>query len=467
MQRVFVYTRWDTIRAILALAALKGFKIYQLDVKSAFLHGELTETVYVEQPLGYVRSGDESKVYKLKKALYGLKQAPRAWYSRIDAYFKKEGFVKCPYEHTLFLKSDKEGNILIVSLYVDDMIVTGSKESMMEEFKQSMKSEFDMSDLGMMRYFLGVEIIQNDAGIFMCQRRYAKEILERFKLQSCNSVRNPIVPESKLVKEDGGNRCDRLLYKQMVGCLMYLGASRPDLAYVLSIISRFMECPYESHMMAVQRVFRYIKGTTDYGVWYRRNGNKDLIAFSDSDYAGDLESRKSTLGYAMMMSDGVVSWSSKKQPVVALSTTEAEFVSSAACACQVVWLRRILEHIGLQQKDGTIIFCDNMSTIKLSKNPVLHKRSKHIDVKFHFFRDLVNDGVVELVHCKSEVQVADILTKLVKLETYEHPMKGRHLNLVNMVIGGLTRVIKELIVPKVPNCREDTADHNVQAKQLA
>jgi len=193
--------RWDTIRTILALAALKSWCVYQLDVKSAFLHGELNETVFVSQPLGYEKNGAEQKVYKLKKALYGLKQAPRAWYSRIDSYFKREGFIKCPSEHTLFVKTGSKGTILIVSLYVDDLIFTGNNERMFSDFKESMKKEFDMSDLGKMCHFLGVEVVQDAKGIFINQARYTRNILERFDMRNCNDVHCPIIPGCRLTKE--------------------------------------------------------------------------------------------------------------------------------------------------------------------------------------------------------------------------------------------------------------------------
>jgi hypothetical protein len=205
--------RWDTIRMVISLAAQKGWNVYQLDVKSAFLHGELNEQVFVDQPQGYVKKGDELKVYKLKRALYGLKQAPRAWYSRIEAYFTKEGFEKCPYEHTLFVKQSETGNILIVSLYVDDLIFTGNDENMFKEFKKSMEKEFNMSDLGKMHYFLGVEVIQNEEGIYICQRKYVKDLLERFGMEKSNLSRNPIAPGCKLIKDENGVKVDATKYK--------------------------------------------------------------------------------------------------------------------------------------------------------------------------------------------------------------------------------------------------------------
>ncbi|PRQ54239.1 putative RNA-directed DNA polymerase [Rosa chinensis] len=190
--------RWDTIRTILALASFKGWCVFQLDVKSAFLHGELNETVYIDQPQGYVKQGEEHKVYRLRKALYGLKQAPRAWYSRIETYFIKEGFEKCHCEHTLFVKTEDGGNILIVSLYVYDLIFTSNNEDMFVKFKQSMMKEFAMTDLGKMKYFLGVEVIQNEQGIFINQKKYANEVLARFGMIDSNSVKNPIVPGCRL-----------------------------------------------------------------------------------------------------------------------------------------------------------------------------------------------------------------------------------------------------------------------------
>lgn len=185
--------RWDTIRLIFGLAAQEGWVVHQLDVKSAFLHGELNEDVYVEQPRGFEAADESHKVYKLRKALYGLRQAPRAWYSRIESYFAKEGLKKCYCEHTLFIKAEKEG-VLILSLYVDDLIYTSNSASMLEGFKASMETEFAMTDLGKMKYFLGVEVTQNDKGIFICQRKYAEDTLRKFGMEGCNSVRNPMVP---------------------------------------------------------------------------------------------------------------------------------------------------------------------------------------------------------------------------------------------------------------------------------
>jgi hypothetical protein len=292
---------WDTIRMVIALAARNSWSVYQLDVKSAFLHGELNEAVFVEQPQGYEKKGEEYKVYKLKKTLYGLKQAPR------EAYFVKEGFERCNCEHTLFIKTGNGGKILIVSLYVDDLIFTGNDESMFVKFKNSMKLEFDMTDLGKMKYFLGVEVLQNPEGIYISQRKYAKDVLERFRMEKSNSVKNPIVPGVRLMKDEEGSKVNATMYKQLVGSLMYLIATRLDLMYVVSLISRFMASPTELHLQAAKRVLRYLKGTVDLGVFYRKEGNGELMAYIDIDYAGDVNDRKSTSGYVFLLSEGAVS----------------------------------------------------------------------------------------------------------------------------------------------------------------
>lgn len=410
--------RWDTIRLILGAAARKRWNVFQLDVKSAFLHGDLQEDVYVDQPPGFETLDEIDKVYKLKKALYGLRQAPRAWYSKIEGYFQRKGFNKCYCEHTLFVKAEKEG-ILIVSLYVDDLIYTGNSEEMLEEFKASMKDEFSMTDLGRMKYFLGIEVIQDEEGIFIGQKKYAEDILEKFGMASCNFVKNPMVPGQKLSKEGYGPPVDATMFKQMVGSLRYLTATRPDLIYSVNLVSRYMEKPTEQHLLAVKRILRYVRGTTGYGIQYKCEGDVKLVGYADSDYAGDVDDRKSTSGYVFMFGGAAVSWASKKQPIVTLSTTEAEFVAAANGACQAVWLRNVLEGTGMEQTESTVMFCDNSSTIKLSRNPVLHGRSKHIHVRYHFLRELVNDGVINLEYCPTRDQFADIMTKAVTLETFE------------------------------------------------
>lgn len=223
-------------------------------------------------------------MYKLKKALYGLKQAPRAWYNKIEEYFMEEGFRECEYEHTLFVKSEAEGRILIVSLYVDDLIFTGNDASMCEDFKVSMKQRFDMKDLGKMCYFLGVEVEQSEKGIFLCQKKYATEMLIHFGMEDCNPVNNPMVPGTKLSKDMEGENADATLYKQLIGSLMYLTAIRPDIMFSVCFLSRFMVQPKAAHLVVVKRILRYIKGTLKLGLMYKDDGEDSLKSYTNNDF---------------------------------------------------------------------------------------------------------------------------------------------------------------------------------------
>lgn len=250
-------------------------------------------------------------------------------------------------------------------MYVDDLIFTGNCEKLIAEFKESMKRRFDMTDLGKMRYFLGVEILQREEGIYMCQRKFAREVLERFEMDSSNGVSSPIVPGTKVSKKGGGAVLNTTLYKQIIGSLMYLTVTRPDLTFAVGLASRFMENPTEAHFQVVKRIFRYVKNTMELGIMYKRGGNSELQVYTDSDYAGDLDDRRSTYGFVFLIAGGAVSWSSKKQPIVALSTTEAEYIAAVSCATQGIWIIRVLGKIGEHQESCITVKCDNSSTIQL------------------------------------------------------------------------------------------------------
>ena len=409
--------RLETIRLIISLAAQNKWKIFQMDVKSAFLNGFLEEEVYIEQPLGYVVKGHEDKVLRLKKALYGLKQAPRAWNSRIDKYFQEKGFTKCPYEHALYVK-EKDGDILIVCLYVDDLIFTGSNPSLFEEFKRVMIKEFEMTDIGLMAYYLGIEVKQKEEGIFISQESYAKEILKRFKMNDCKPISTPVECGVKLSKYDEGEDIDPTFFKSLVGSLRYLTCTRPDILYAVGLVSRYMENPKTTHFKAAKRILRYIKGTINFGLLYSFSNDYKLVGYSDSDWGGDVDDRKSTTGFVFFMGDTAFTWMSKKQPIVTLSTCEAEYVAATSSVCHAIWLRNLLKELSLAQEEPTEICVDNKSAIALSKNPVFHDRSKHIDTRYHFIRECIARKEVQIKYVKSQDQAADIFTKPLKQEDF-------------------------------------------------
>ncbi|CAL2241350.1 unnamed protein product [Prunus armeniaca] len=322
-------SRLDTVRLIISLAAQNNWKVFQMDVKSAFLNSVLNEEVYLAQPPRYVKRGEEKKVFKLRKALYGLKQSPRAWYSHINSYFEKNGFQKCPYEHTLYIKNNSQGSFMIVSLYVDDLIFTGSNLDMLNEYKLSMMREFEMTNLGELHYFLGIEVYQSKKGIFISQESYAKEVLKKFRMENANPISTPCVTGLKLSKDGEGKLVNSTMFRSLVGNLMYLTVTRPDIMFSVSLVSRFMEKPYSNHWEVAKRILRYVKGTVDYGIFYEANIPINLVGYTDSDLAESVDDCKSTSGYVFNLGSGVFSWSSKKQPIVALSTTEAGYIAAS------------------------------------------------------------------------------------------------------------------------------------------
>ncbi|KAH9790789.1 hypothetical protein KPL71_003509 [Citrus sinensis] len=270
------------------------WKIFQMDVKCAFLNGFLEEEVYIEQSLGYVVKRHEDKILRLKKALYGLKQAPMAWNSRIDKYFQENGFTKCPYEHALYVK-EKAGDILIVCLYVDDLIFTGSDPSLFKEFKRVMIKEFEMTDIGLMAYYLGIEVKQKEEDIFISQESYAKEILKKFKMNDCKPISTPVECGVKLSKHNEGEDIDPTFFKSLVGSLRYLTCTRSYILYVVGLVSRYMENLKTTHFKAAKRIIRYIKGTTNFGLLYSFSNDYKPVGYSDSDWGGDVDDRKSTI----------------------------------------------------------------------------------------------------------------------------------------------------------------------------
>lgn len=285
--------RLETIRTLIALAAQKNWLIYQLDVKSAFLNGVLEEEVNVEQPQGFLVEGGEDKVYKLKKALYGLKQAPRTWYAEIDKYFSHSGFQKSQSEPTLYILK-KGASILIVSLYVNDLIFTGNDEHLVQQFKKDMMSTYEMSDLGLLHYFLEIEVSQTENGIFISQKKYAENILKKLNLLGCKSVATPLIANEKMRKFDGAKKADAKKYRSLVGSFLYLTATRPDIMFAVSLLSRYMQEPSQIHFIAAKTVLRYLQGTLDYGVLFTAVEKSRLIGYTDSDWIGCLDDMKST-----------------------------------------------------------------------------------------------------------------------------------------------------------------------------
>ena len=403
--------RFESIRILIALAAQECWSLHHLDVKSAFLNGEIKEEIYVSQPEGYVKEGKEEWVLKLNKALYSLKQEPRAWNAKLDDTLKSIGFVKSKNDQGVYYLNSNQDKV-IVGVYVDDLIITGASEAKVKEFKKTMMKIFEMTDLGLLSSYLGIEVHQGKSQITLSQRPYAAHIFESFQMVECNPTNTPMEAQLKLKKEGGGRSVDATLYRSLIESLRYLLHTRPDMTYSVSILSRYMVNPTSDHWIAAKRVLRYLKGTIDFGLVYVKGvKNLNVIGYSDSDFAGDVEDRKSTSGQIFFLGGLPITWNSLKQKVVALSSCEAEYIAITSAICQGVWIARLVMEVMGVKLEAVKIMVDNQSAIMLSKTSAHHNRTKHIDTRYHFIRDCIEDGRVIIEHVKTEDQLADILTK--------------------------------------------------------
>ena len=306
--------------------------------------------------------------------------------------------------------------LVIIAVYVDDLILITESVDELDEVKKSLETRFEMKDLGNINFCLGINITQskNRNEIWMDQKTFIKDLLVKYELQNAKVVSTPVDLNVKLVKDDGfSKKVDPSRYQSMVGSLLYVAiATRPDIAHAVAVVSKFSSYPTEAHLTAVKRIFRYLKGTVDLSLKYEKSEmENDLIGYSDADWAGDLDSRRSTTGNIFILSNGAVSWSSKHQPTESLSTAEAEYVALSSAAQEAIWLRRLLAELWLKEINPTVIREDNQGAIAIANNPVSHARTKHIDIKYHFIRDAVINKTIVLEYCRTEDMIADILTK--------------------------------------------------------
>jgi hypothetical protein len=399
---------------------MNNWQMRQMNVKFSFLNGPLEEEVYVAQPVGFVKLGEERKVYRLHKALYELKQAPRAWNKKIDSFLREKKFVKCTIEHGVYVRRSNN-ELLILCLYVDDLLITASCKKEIKDFKGDLNKEFEMSDLGDISYFLGIEFYKSGRGLMMHQRRYAGEILKRFEMQDCNPTSTPAEPRLQLSKDSDSDDVDPTQYRRLIGSFRYLCHIRPDLAYNVGMVSRFMQKPKVSHLAATKRILRYLKGTLDYGILFSvADEGKEckLVGYTDSSWCSDVEDRKSTDGYVFMLGGAPVVSSSRKEPVVALSSCEAEYIAVSLCACQTTCMVNLVEEITAKNHGAITMKIDNMSAINLAKNLITHGQSKPIEMRFHYLREQVANEKMNVKHCRTENQIADIMTKGVQVEMF-------------------------------------------------
>lgn len=410
--------RFDTIRTLISIAASESLEIKQFDVKTAFLHAKVDEEIYMRQPKGF--EDGSNKVCKLQKSIYGLKQASRCWNQRLTSFLKKFHLKPSDADPCLFYSANEER--LIVAVYIDDGIVVGKNQKLIDFLLKSLKKEFEIT-FSDPETFIGLQIEKNqDGSIFVHQSVYAQKVLERFNMQDTNSVTIPadVSLEKNAYLKRNEEHYTRAPYREAIGSLMYLAiGTRPDISLAVNKAARFMEKPTKHNWQEVKRILKYIKGTSDYGLFFKKNNTQvQLNVYSDSDCAADISTRISTTGYVVMLGTSVISWSSQKQSSVAQSTTDAEYFAANQASREIVWIKKLLSPLYNCQVPTTL-FVDNQSALKMIKNPEFHKRTKHIDIKFHYIREKFNEGVFKLEYINTRNQVADILTKPLPRPAFE------------------------------------------------
>ncbi|GJX26156.1 retrovirus-related pol polyprotein from transposon TNT 1-94 [Tanacetum coccineum] len=413
--------RLEAVQLFVSYVAHKLFPVYKMDVKTTFLNGPLKEEVYVNQSDGFVDPHHPEKVYHLKKTLYGLKQAPRAWYDELSNFLASKGFSKGSIDPTLFITKKGE-DILLVQIYVDDLIFGSTNLKISKNFEKLMHNKFEMSIMGELKFFLEIQIHNSPRGIFINQAKYAQEILKKHGMTSCDSISTPMATKP-LDADLSETLVDQTKYRSMVGALMYLTASRLDIVHATCYCARYQVRPTEKHLKEVKRIFQYLKNTINMGLWYPKDTGFELTTFSDLDHAGYLDSRKSTSGGIQFLGgDKLINWSSKKQACTLMSLAEAEYVSLSACCAQVLWMRTQLTDYGFHF-DKIPMYCDSKSAILISYNPVQHSRTKHIDVRYHFIKEHVEKGIVELFFVGTEYQLANLFTKALSEDRFKYLVK--------------------------------------------
>ena len=373
----------------------------------------------MEQPEGFIDPKHPDYVCKLNRSLYGLKQSARCWYNTLDTYLKENDYRQSGADSCIYIKTEKssDGHIkfVILPVFVDDFIPVSNDVEMLNREKAALCERFAMEDMGAVREVLGLAVARDRVNkiLTISQPDFLENILVRFGMENCKPVATPMEAGSHYRKfEEGDKACDKQRYQQAIGCLTYATTStRPDISAAVNNLSQYMACPSEQHWSGIKRIMRYLKGTLNYGLRFSGNDGADLFGYSDSDWAGDLDTRRSTSGYVFKIGDATINWSSKRQQTVARSSTEAEYVALSAAAQESIWLRRLLNDVGYGCEKPTTIYEDNNGAIDLSKNPKFHNRTKHIDVAYHFARERVISNELSVSYCPTEEMVADTMTK--------------------------------------------------------
>ena len=414
--------KMTTVRTLLAIAAIKGWYLEQLDVNTAFLHGDLDEDVYMKIPSGLsISTSDKDKVCKLNKSLYGLKQASRQWHAKLSQTLTSLGYTQSKSDYSLFTKNINNSFTALL-VYVDDIILAGSDANEIKQVKRELDIAFTIKDLGPLKYFLGMEVARNTTGIHLCQRKYILDLLSDTCYTNCKPASTPSDPGINLSSKEGSPLdSDQITaYRCLLGRLQYLCTTRPDICQTVNHLSQFVSAPTTAHEKATHRLLRYLKNTAGHGLHFSNKSSFKIHAFSDSDWAGCPDSRRSVTGFCVFLGDSLISWKSKKQPTVSRSSTEAEYRALASTAAELQWLHGLISNFPINIPHPYKIYCDNLSAVKMTENPIQHERTKHIELDCHFIRDKVLTGFLKVQHISTHNQLADPFTKSLPVHTFQN-----------------------------------------------
>ena len=415
----------ETVRLLLALAAHFQWVIRQFDVKNAFLHGDLTEEVYMQLPPGY-SLGPPGTVCRLRKSLYVLKQSPRMWFGRFSSVMKAEGYAQSNGDSSLFHRHSPSG-VSILVVYVDDILITGSDAAEAGRLSAALAQEFEIKALGPLRYYLGLEVAYTSRGIFVSQQKYTVDLLKLTDMTECAPVRTPIDPNVKLGEGGDSPPVNHYQYQQLVGKLIYLTHTRPDISFAVHLLSQFMHAPHEIHRQAANQVLAYLKGCPGKGLLFPRSTDQTVKVYTDADFAGSIVDYRSTSGYCTFIFGSLVTWKSCKQDRVSRSSAEAEYRALADGASEAQWIHGILSDLCIRYVGPIHFFCDNKSAIALAQNPGQTGRIKHMERDRFFFKERMDEGLFDLEFVPSSDQAADVLTK-----GLSNPLLLRALSKLNM-----------------------------------
>jgi hypothetical protein len=394
---------------VLATAVSYDWPTQQLNVKNAFFHGTLSKTVFCCQPTGFADPAHPDLVCRLRKSLYGLKQAPQARFNRFATYLTTLVFIKAKSDTSLFIFRRGSDTVYLL-LYIDDIILTASSTTLLRRTIFALQREFTMKDLGPLHHFLGITVEHHPNGLFLHQCTYMLDILKWAVMADCKPCMTPVDLQAKLVDDSGPPVADVSQFRSIVGGLQYLTFTRSDIAYAMQQICLHMHDPREPHLTAMKRILRYLYGMPDFSLLLRRSSSSDLVVYPDADWAGCPDTRCSTSGYAMFLRDNLVSWSAKQQSVISRSSAEAKYRAVAIGVVETTWLRQLLHELQAPLSHCTLVYCDNISAVYLSTNPVPHQCTKHVEIDLHFIREKVAIGQVRVLHIPTILQFTDIFT---------------------------------------------------------